>query len=388
MKINLLRIQALVLAFVLTSTTVELLPKAVAASVNTTATNGGVFKLRIDRSQAARRYLLGPYDQLTIEVLDSPEYSHKDVFVQPDGKLMLAPLGPIHVLGLSLDELHDMLVEKYRFYLNDPQVTIRLERTKSLVIPVSGAVMRPGSIELIPNVGNLDNLNLNNGATDVVTQRRTPLLSNALLSAGGTAYDADLAHITVTNSLDGSHYEVDLLSYVKDGDVTQDLYLVTGDTINVPRLASPMAVNPDDYKLTQHASFAPRNVPIKVMGYVRSPGLVQLNPEQSTNLNSAIASAGGYLQDSAYLPPKVRISRQTEQGRLMEWWVDPRKDDALLMPNDIVYVPQKALPRGGLLFDYMARVISPFNGVAGTYNNWALIFDPTRYSAVRNTPTR
>jgi protein involved in polysaccharide export with SLBB domain len=122
-----------------------------------------------------------------------------------------------------------------------------------------------------------------------------------------------------------------------------------------------------------------------VLGYVRQPGLIQLNPEQSTNLNSAISAAGGYPEAVAYAPQKVRISRQTEQGHLVEWWVDPRKEDIMLMPNDIVYIPQKPVARVGLFFDYVNRIIAPASAFASGYNNWALMFDPQRFQIVPNS---
>jgi protein involved in polysaccharide export with SLBB domain len=353
------------------------------AEVHAAAAN--VFQLKVNRSQVARKYLLGPYDALSMSVFDSPEYDQKEMVIQPDGRLMIAPIGPIDVTGMTMDELHDLLIEKFKFYLNEPRITLKLDRTKSLVVPVTGAVLRPGSVEMIPGIASTAGgiMQLNN---DVASQRRSPILSNLLVSAGGVSYDADIEHIRIKNDYDGTELEVNLLKYLTEGDASQDIYLVAGDSIHVPRLDSPLAIDPDKYKVFQRATFAPRTVPVKVVGYVRQPGLIQLQPEQSTNLNSAIVSAGGYLMESAYMPPKVRISRQTEQGKLIEWWVDPRKDDVMLMPNDMVYVPQKALPRAGLFFDYMARVVAPFNGVASTYNNFALIFDPTRYTAIRNTP--
>jgi protein involved in polysaccharide export with SLBB domain len=362
------------------------LPDTATPSAKTVTDLNSVFQLRANRSHVARKYLLGPYDALSMSVFESPEYDQRELVVQPDGKLTIAPIGSVDVTGLTVEELHDQLVEKFRFYLNNPQITLKLERTKSLVIPVTGAVLRPGSIEMVPGGGGPNAmLPLN---TEVAIQRRSPILSNVLLSAGGISYDADLEHITIKNDLDGTELQVNMLKYLKDGDASQDVYLVSGDAVHVPRLASPLALDTEKYRVFQRASFAPRTVPVKVVGYVREPGLIQLNSDQSTNLNSAIVSAGGYLQDSAYMPPKVRISRQTEQGTLVEWWVDPRKNDTLLMPNDMVYVPQKALPRAGLFFDYMARIVAPFNGVASTYNNWALMFDPTRYSAIRNNPQR
>jgi protein involved in polysaccharide export with SLBB domain len=366
----------LLLVFALATHGLWMEPLAAHADV---AAAPAIFKLKVNRSQAGRKYLLGPSDVLSISVLDSPEYDQTELTVQPDGKLTVAPLGSINVTGMTMEELHDAVVDKFKFYLNDPHITIKLDRTKAFIVPVTGAVLKPGSVELVTTGNN--NIGPN---TEVANQRRTPLLSNVLLSAGGVSYDADIEHIVIKNELDDSEFEVNLMKYLKEGDASQDVYLVSGDTVFVPRVDSPLAVNVDNYKVFQRASFAPRTVPVKVYGYVQQPGLVQLNPDQSTNLNSAIGAAGGFQADAAYVPSKIRISRQTEQGKLVEWWVDPRKEDTMLMPNDIVYVPQKPLPRVGLFFDYVNRIIAPVGGIASTYNSWALMFDPQRFQIVPN----
>jgi protein involved in polysaccharide export with SLBB domain len=203
-----------------------------------TVSTPSVFQLKINRAQAARKYLLGPYDALSVTILDAPEYDQKEMVVQPDGKLTIAPLGSINVTGLTVEELNDLLIDKYKFYLNDPKVTIRLDRTKPLVVQVAGAVLKPGSVELITN--NLANTIGPN--TEVANQRHTPLLSTVLLSAGGVSYDADIEHISIKNELDGTEMEVNLLKFLKEGDASQDVYLMTGDTVHVPRMASPLAI--------------------------------------------------------------------------------------------------------------------------------------------------
>ncbi len=40
------------------------------------------------------------------------------------------------------------MVEKYKFYLKDPQLTIRLDQTRPFIAYISGAVLNPGGYEL------------------------------------------------------------------------------------------------------------------------------------------------------------------------------------------------------------------------------------------------
>ncbi len=53
-------------------------------------------------------------------------------------------------------------------------------------------------------------------------------------------------------------------------------------------------------------------------------------------------------------------------------------NDTILMPNDIVYVPEKFRPLAGKTFDYMTRLLAPAATVAGTYNGWTEMFNPDR----------
>ena len=93
-------------------------------------------------------------------------------------------------------------------------------------------------------------------------------------------------------------------------------------------------------------------------------------------------SAGGYVADAAYAPKKVYISRADASGKLVTRVVNPMSKDIVVMPNDIVYVPEKPRPLIGKAFDAMFKVLAPFNAAANTYNNGALMFDPKRYQVI------
>jgi protein involved in polysaccharide export with SLBB domain len=328
----------------------------------------------------ARKYILGPHDIISLKVYGNPEFDQEGMRVQPDGKLVLPPLSSIKVSGLTIDELKQEFTEKFKYYLNDPQITIRLDESRPFVVYVTGAVLNPGSYELITSSRYTQAVE--SSKKEILIDRKTPLLSNVLVAAGGATYDADLEHVKITNRIDNSQFEVDLIDLLKTGNVSMDMYLIPGDNIHIPKLPSPLAIDQEKFRQFASATFAQREVPIKIYGYVTRPGLLSLDPAQSLTINSAIMAAGGYLNDSAYAPKLVYISRKDTSGKLVTTSVNPMSNDMYLLPNDIVYVPEKNRPLIGKTFDYVARVLNPVNTAANSYNNWALMFDPTRYQVI------
>jgi protein involved in polysaccharide export with SLBB domain len=327
----------------------------------------------------SRDYRLGPNDVLAIQFPLVPEMTIDTIRVPSDGKLQLALIGSIQAAGLTLDEFHNALKLRYSEYLVNPQVTVALTEAKPFIVQVTGGVLRPGVFELNSKT-NQQSFVAGLNTTDIGASRRTPLLSNVLIAAGGVVYDADVEHVEIYNTLSGERFQINLLDLLA-GDAQQDIYLSAGDVVKVPRLASPLAVSPERYKSFANATFAQNSIPVRVYGYVNTPGLVQLDTAQSINLMSAITQAGGYQSASAYAPRKVYISRLDEQNKLVTMAVDPKVEDTILMPNDIVYVPQKVIPRAGLFFDFLSRIVAPASLAAGGYNNWALVFDPSRFGA-------
>ncbi|GBF22942.1 periplasmic protein involved in polysaccharide export [Candidatus Gastranaerophilus sp. (ex Termes propinquus)] len=340
-------------------------------------------RLRFDEVSRQRAYRLGANDVISISVYDYEQFNREKIRVQPDGFIIVYPVGPINVSGVTVDELHDFLVEKYKFYLKNPQVTIRLDSLKPVMTYVTGAVLIPGGYEL--NTDSATRYSYTTVDTSKLqVQRTTPTLSNLLVAAGGVAFDADFERITITNEFDKTVHEVNLLEMIEQGGAGRDVYLVDGDVVNVPRLSTPLAVDNENYKKYVSSTFSPNHVPVRVFGYVNIPGVVKLEKDAAITINTAIMKAGGYLADAAYAPKKVYISRADASGKLVSKTINPMKNDIILMPNDIVYVPEKPRPMIGKAFDALGKIIAPINGVASTYNNWALMFDPKRSSYPRN----
>ncbi|MEW5818903.1 MAG: polysaccharide biosynthesis/export family protein [Cyanobacteriota bacterium] len=335
------------------------------------------FYLSENRNFIARKYILGPNDVINISFLGVPELNQEKIRIQPDGNVTIALLNTVNVAGFTIDELKELLVEKYKFYLKDPQVTINLVETKPFIVYISGAVVNPGSYELDTNTS--ESQFLNNTKPELRIMRKSPLLSNILVAAGGINFDADLERIIIKNRLEDISFEVNLLELLEQGDSNQDIYLMAGDVVYVPKLPTPLAVTNDNYKKYAGSTISPRTIPVKILGYVNNPGLIELDSSRSRNINSAIAAAGGYLKNAVYPPKKVYLSRIDNNGILVTTAINPMKTDMTVMPNDIIYVPDKPRPLIGKAFDFMNRLITPANSFASTYNNWALMFDPKRY---------
>jgi len=355
-----------------------------ALAVEEKTTPGTILSSRVEHTEQInnqRAYRLGANDIISIFVYDSPEFNNEKIRVQPDGNIVISPLGPIHVAGKTVNDLHDILVKEYKFYLKNPKITIRLDLLKPFIAYINGAVLSPGAYEL-----NTDTTtHYPYSAVDLAmlqVQRKTPLLSNLFVAAGGATFDADLENITITNKIDNSKFEINLLKILESGDTSQDVYLVQGDVINVPKLPTPLAVNEEIYKKYVASTFSPKHVPVKVFGYVTTPGLVRLDKGASMTISSALMEAGGYLTDAAYAPKKVYLSRADASGKLVTKEVNPMKTDIMVMPNDIIYVPEKPRPLIAKSFEAATKILTPFLMTANTYNNWALMFNPKRFNGI------
>jgi polysaccharide export outer membrane protein len=91
-------------------------------------------------------YLIGPEDILLIEVWKEPDLTRK-VTVQPDGKISLPLLNDVKVIGLSVQEIKQLLEEEFLKYLEIPSVSVSVVDPKSYKIYVVGKVKAPGVIQ-------------------------------------------------------------------------------------------------------------------------------------------------------------------------------------------------------------------------------------------------
>ena len=123
-------------------------------------------------------FVLGPDDQLSIEVFRMPELTRK-VTVMPDGNISFPLLGEVKAAGLGVTELRKSIVEGLRkFLVVEPQVTIELTSLKSRKVAVLGEVKRPGVFALQGTTSVLEILSSAGGLTRDATERNVLLVRN------------------------------------------------------------------------------------------------------------------------------------------------------------------------------------------------------------------
>jgi polysaccharide export outer membrane protein len=324
-----------------------------------------------------RPYRLGPNDTVQINFFSVPDLNLLDVRLSPDGSIMIPALGTINCNGLTLDELQAKIQRDMAKYLKDPRVSINLITTKPLVVSVLGAVRRAGNYEFNTNPSKAQ-LQPNALNDFLKVERTSPTLVNAIIAAGGMDYDANMEKVTIINNYSKEQYKINLLPLVMGVEKHPDIWLTYGDMIHIERLNSPLAVNPSHFKALARTTYFSDTMPVRVYGYVANPGLVQLDTSRNVDVNSAIALAGGFQGDFAYSPSKVMIARKDEFGHLATRIINPREEDATVLPGDIIYVPDKPLSKIVRGFRILGNIISPVSTFAGAYNSTALIFEPTR----------
>jgi len=79
----------------------------------------------IRHSAFASEYILGPNDQLEINIIGQPDLTTKQV-VTPDGTISLPVIGRINVSGLTLNQLDRYLNLEFAKYIEKPKVIVYL----------------------------------------------------------------------------------------------------------------------------------------------------------------------------------------------------------------------------------------------------------------------
>lgn len=137
--------------------------------------------VRQDLVSADRPALIGPLDQIEVDVFDIPEIS-RAVQVDANGRIALPLIGTIDATGKTAQELsRDIEVALQGRYVRNPNVTINIKNSVSQVVTIDGQVVEPG---LYP-----------------VTNQMT--LLRAIASAKGLSEFARLDDVVILRSVSG-----------------------------------------------------------------------------------------------------------------------------------------------------------------------------------------
>ena len=267
-------------------------------------------------SAQEQEYRIGPRDVVSINVYAGGEKQiSEDLTVSADGGITIPLLGVVDANGLTVRELKEKNLEPQALkYFVDPQVTVAIKEYHSLSFYISGSVAKPGLYEL----------------------NKKPTILELIAKAGGmvpegghTAYIMRENHDPQAAKGPIKPIVLDLQPLLNYGDMTNNLQLVTGDVIHIPR----------ENELDQATNS------IFVEGEVKKPGVYPF--QQGITALSACILAGGFNDYAA--PNRARIirSRGSDQEEVIEINLDAVKKgkakDVQLMPGDLVHVPDSWL---------------------------------------------
>lgn len=108
------------------------------------------------------RYLVQASDTITISYRYTPEYDFTGA-VQPDGYISPPLIGPVMVVGLSIEQVRERVGEKARERLRDPEIFVVLKDFERPSFAVGGEVTNPGKFELRGRIGVLEAIAISGG---------------------------------------------------------------------------------------------------------------------------------------------------------------------------------------------------------------------------------
>jgi polysaccharide export outer membrane protein len=163
------------------------------------------------------RYQLHSADVLELDFPFTPEF-RQTVTVQPDGFITLRGIEDIHVEGLTLPEVSNLLRAAYGRILHDPVINIELKDFEKVYFIVGGEVGHPGKFDL-------------RGETTV---------AQAVAIAGGLKDSAKHSEILLFHRVPGGWVQVkkvNLKKMLKEANLEEDAYLQPSDFLYVPKNA-------------------------------------------------------------------------------------------------------------------------------------------------------
>ena len=281
----------------------------------------------------AEVYRIGIGDTIGIYVYDHPELVFSATpattvadpasvspapgfMVSSSGILTFPYAGPIRAVGMTIQELHDTLVQRLNRVFKNPQIQVRVEAFRSKRAYVEGEVGAPG-IKVF---------------TDIPMT-----LPEVISRSGGITAAGDRSYITLTRK--GVTTTIDMMRLAEAGVDPSRIPLQNGDIVFVR--------NRDERK-------------VFVMGEVILPqALLMRNGRLS--LNDALGEVGGVnLQTSD--PRQIYVIRSQPQGGHTIYHLDAGSATALALANgfplqakDVVYVDPVPL----VLWNRVVNLILP-----------------------------
>lgn len=279
-------------------------------------------------------YRIGPQDVLTITVWDHPEltipageFRNAEAaghLVADDGTIFYPFIGQISVMGMTVQEIRDMLTQRLSRQIRNPQLDVRVAAFRSQRAYVVGEVTNPGVLPI----------------TDIAL---TAL--EAVSQSGDVTPNSDMTNVTLTRG--GITYDIDLVAMYEGGRINENVVLQHGDILSIP-----------DRNLQK----------VFVLGAVSRPQ-TQLIHKGRLTLAEAISDAGGFDEQNANATEVYVVRGDSRDPRIFH--LDARSPGALILADefrlaarDVVYVETAGQTRLADRLDLLARITRSINDLA------------------------
>jgi polysaccharide export outer membrane protein len=104
-----------------------------------------------DQGEPQTQYTVGDSDVLHVNVWQEPEVT-QNVVVRPDGNISLPLINEVQVSGMTIPQIQNLIAEKLKSFVNDPNVTVTVLEVHSKHVFITGEVTRPGDYPLTTQI--------------------------------------------------------------------------------------------------------------------------------------------------------------------------------------------------------------------------------------------
>jgi polysaccharide export outer membrane protein len=246
---------------------------------------------------AQTNYVLGPQDVLNITVLGEEDLSRKYT-IEQDGSFTFPLIGRVTARGLTIRALEQELKTKLvgGGYLKNPEVSVAIETYQSQRIMIWGQVNAPGEYQLTGDMTLLSAL-AKAGSVTPTAGREAVIVRSPKRSAEGAAAEPEILRIDLND--------------LQAGNMSLNIPLLDGDTINVPKAQS-----------------------VFVSGHVKSPGAYPV--DEGMTVLQVLSLAGGLTDRGS--DKRINITR-TVDGKKKD--LKGVKLTSLVQPGDTIVVGQR-----------------------------------------------
>lgn len=207
----------------------------------------------LDEFIDATKYILGPYDILSVYGKGLVEFNFRGLAVNASGDITIPAVGSLSVKGLTVEEAKKTIQSAIDKNFKNAEVFVTIDRPRPVTVNIAGQIQNPGKYRFAAGT-RFDAVVSSIIYPPIIKEESTPIqiqsnrisftginfdkiasqeneaneFSESLISQANSDYD--LRHIKVTNTIGETTY-IDLSAYFNSGQRLYNPYLSDGDEI-------------------------------------------------------------------------------------------------------------------------------------------------------------